>query len=121
MSFAAAQYRTAQLNTASPVQLVVQLYDAAIRFMTHALAAIEQGEPGVRNQKLQRSHAIVSELQTSLIHAHEPDLCRDLDRLYDFVLFCIKEAVVAEDRAKLEGAVRVLRDLRGAWAEVAKG
>lgn len=121
MSFAAAQYRTAQLNTVSPVQLVVQLYDAAIRFMTHALTAIEQGERGLRNHKLQRSHAIISELQASLIHDYAPELCRDLDRLYDFVLFCIKEAAVAEDQVKLEGAVRILRNLRGAWVEVAKG
>lgn len=120
MSFAAAQYQAATVETASPVQIVVRLYDAAVRNLVQAATALESKDAKTRADRLRKAHAIVSELQASLIHSHAPDLCVDLDRLYEYVLFAITEANTKGQREHLDASVRVLRELRSAWAELAK-
>lgn len=120
MSFAASQYRSTSVATSSPVQIVVQLYDAAIRDMMQAQQALESKNTAEAQAKLRHSHAIVSELQASLVHAWAPELCTDLARLYDFVIYVITSSVTGEGQDKLAGAIRVMRELRGAWSEIAK-
>lgn len=120
MSFATAQYQAATVETAKPVQIVVRLYDAAIRFLAQAKEMSIADDPTTRSTKLRRAHAIVTELQASLIHSHAPDLCKELDRLYDFVLYAISDSIAAEADELLTGAISVLRELRGAWAELAR-
>lgn len=119
MSFAAAQYRAATVETASPVQIVVKLYDAAIRFLTQADQAALANNPAERNAKLRRCHAIITELQASLVHSHAPELCGDLDKLYDYVLHVISACTLNNTNEGLPAAINVLRELRAAWAELA--
>jgi flagellar protein FliS len=120
MSFAVAQYRSTHTETASPVQIVVQLYDGAIRFMRQAQGHIESGRFAEKGVTLNKAHAIVSELQATLDHSHAPELCKQLDQLYDFVLFRVMEANVQSDGELLKAAIDVMLQLRGAWAELAR-
>ncbi|MGE0791465.1 MAG: flagellar export chaperone FliS [Sandaracinaceae bacterium] len=119
MSFAVAQYRSTKVQTASPVQLVVDLYRGAIRFMRQGQAFHEAGDVASRGRVLGRAHAIVSELQATLDHSQAPELCAELDRLYDFVLFQITEANVRSDSGRLVSAIDVMQQLEGAWATLA--
>ena len=118
MSFAVAQYRSAGVETASPVQVVVQLYDGALKFLRQAEEAIARGDAKTRGAVLTKAHAVVSELQSTLDNKHAPDLCNELDRLYEFVLHRITQAALSDD-APLTPAINVLSQLRGAWAELA--
>lgn len=120
MSFAVAQYRSAGVETASPVQLLVKLYDGALRFLAQADDAIKAGDFPARGRALTRAHAIVSELQSTLDSRHAPELCQELDRLYEFVLHRITQCAVSGNAKDLESPVSVLTELRGAWAELAK-
>ena len=120
MSFAVAQYRTAKVETASPVQLVVDLYQGAIRFVRQAEAFHAAKDPGSRGRVLGRAHAIVSELQATLDHDQAPELCEELDRLYDFVLHQITEANVKNDVSTLQPAIEVMEQLESAWAVLAR-
>jgi len=119
MSFAVGQYQATRIETASPAQLVVLLYDGALRFLRQASSA-GAGEHAVRGVALHRAHEIVTELQATLRPEVAPALCAELDRLYAFVLGRITEATVAADPGPLAGAIGVLERLREAWAEVAK-
>lgn len=119
MSFAVAQYQNTRVETASPVQLVVDLYRGAIRFMRQGQAFDEAGSPGERGRVLGKAHAIVSELQATLDHDQAPELCEELDRLYDFVLFQITEASVQNDAKHLKSAIDVMEQLESAWAILA--
>jgi flagellar protein FliS len=119
MSFALSQYQSARANTASPVQIVVDLYRGAIRFLRQAKSHQERGQTAERGVALGRAHAIVSELQATLDHSKAPQLCQELERLYDFCLHQITEANLRGDVAAIEGAVGVLSTLESAWAEIA--
>ena len=124
MSFAAHRYQTAQVETASPVRIVVQLHDGAIRALLQASQLTKPGQLATRGLALRRAHAIISELQASLEAKHAPELCEDLERLYDFMLHRITVVVGERDAEKSElllaPVVSVLRELRGAWACVAE-
>lgn len=120
MSFAVAQYRASNVDTASPAQIVVKLYDGALKFMRQGQAAIRSREHAKKGAALSRAHAIVSELQATLRAEHAPELCENLDRLYEFVLYQITESNRSGMPELLDPAIRVLDELRSAWAEVAK-
>ncbi|MEM9190695.1 MAG: flagellar export chaperone FliS [Myxococcota bacterium] len=120
MSFALAQYKTTRVQTASPVQIVVQLYDGSIRFMRQAVEAIEDGKPSVKGELLGKAHAIVGELQATLDTSQAPELCAELERLYEFVLYRITQCTMTSDPAVLVPAIEVMQELRGAWSELAQ-
>jgi flagellar protein FliS len=121
MSFALAQYRSARIETASPLQLLVQLYDGAIRFLRQGEAAAKANRPGDRGAALGRAHAIIVELQATLEPKHAPELCAQLDALYDFVVHQITEANRRNDASPIVPAIRVLTDIRSAYATLAEG
>ncbi len=120
MSFAMAQYRTNEFQTASPAKIIVAFYDGAVRFMNLGAQALAVKNYALKGQHLSRAHAIVSELRATLDHTQNPALCGELDRLYTYVLDCITEANMKADSTKLQPAVRVLEQLRSAWAQVAE-
>jgi len=119
MSFAALQYQNTRVTTASPVAIVVSLYDGAIRFLREAITQHEQGQIAKRGVALSKAFAIVSELSISLDHEAAPEMSAELARLYDFVLRSISEATAKADPKPLDGAIRVLDSLRSAWSELA--
>jgi flagellar protein FliS len=119
VSFAVSQYRTNQVQTASPARIIVQFYDGAIKFINLGIQGIEKKDYAKKGMHLSRAHAIVSELRANLDPARAPELCEELERLYVFVLDCITEANVKVDAKPLAGALKVLDMLRSAWVQIA--
>ncbi len=119
MSFAVSQYRTNQVQTASPARVIVQFYEGAIKFINLGVKGIEAKDYSKKGEYLSRAHAIVSELRANLDASKAPQLCEELDRLYVYVLDCITEANFKMDAKPLAGALSVLETLRGAWAQIA--
>jgi flagellar protein FliS len=119
MSFAMAQYRTNEFQTASPAKVIVAFYDGALRFINLGAHALSSKNYALKGQHLSRAHAIVSELRAELDHTQNPGLCAELDRLYTYVLDCITEANIKLDATKLQHATRVMESLRSAWVQVA--
>lgn len=120
MSFAIQAYQAARVETGSPVQLVVQLYDGAIRFMRRAVMAMNAKDFAVKGANLNKAHAIVTELNATLEHDHAPELAASLEQLYGFVIDRIVEANLKNEPEALQPAIRVMEQLRSAWAEIAK-
>jgi flagellar secretion chaperone FliS len=119
MSFAAAQYRMARVETASPVQIVVQLYDAAIRSLEQASKGIANRSPLV-NSHLGKASQIISELEVSLDRRYAPELCTELSRIYEFAIYRINQACISPKPETIAPVIKVLKDLRGAWDELAR-
>jgi len=119
VSFAVAQYRSSQVQTASPARVIVQFYDGAIRFMKLACQAMTVRDYATKGMYLSRAHAVVSELRANLDHTRAPEITNELDRLYVYVLDCITEANMKAAPEPLEPAFKVMEQLRGAWVSVA--
>jgi len=116
MSLAVARkYRAAQIESASPGQILLALYDGCIRFCHAAQAQIEAGDVPGKGQSISRAVAILGELRSTLDHEVAPELCDSLERLYVFFQQQLSLANIRMDAGAIAPVVRILGDLRDAW------
>lgn len=115
----AQEYRRNAVLGASPTQLVVMLYDGALRFIEAGRAGMRAGDLSRQNDGLQRAQRIVSELLATLDREAGGEIADNLARLYDFVLDRLMTANIQDAEAPLDAATLTLRELREAWVQVA--
>jgi len=112
-------YQRVRVETASPPQLLLALYDGAVRFLGRARAAQESGDREGLHRNLVRTQDIVVELMTSL-DLSRGGVAQQLMGLYVYVYRTLVEANVAHDGAKIEEIDGILRKLRDAWREAVR-
>ena len=111
------QYRNNQILTASQEQILLMLYDGAIRFCRQAIVACEAGNSSEKNGRIGKTYAIVDEFSKTLNHDIGGDIAIDLERLYDFMMRQLNEARREETPDKLKVVENLLVDLRQTWGE----
>ncbi len=114
-------YRTAQAQTSSPLELVVMLYDGALRFLADAERAMATGDLPARGIAVGKALAIVHQLQATLDMSKGGDVAAELDRLYDFIQDRLLRVTREHDASALAEAQRVLTSLADAWRHIASG
>jgi flagellar protein FliS len=113
-------YLQTQVQSRTPVELVVMLYDGAIKFLGQARDAMAVGDMVAKRHALSRGLAIVQELQHMLNMDVGGEVAQRLDGLYTYILGRCYEANSHRDPRGLEEAVKLLTPLRDAWASVAE-
>lgn len=114
-------YLQTQVQSRTPMELVVMLYDGAIRFTGEARAAIVAGNVARRGNAVSRAMAILSELQSTLDIEKGGDIASSLDKLYTFVRDRLVDASIKQDVRPIDEAMRVLTTLREGWSGIATG
>ncbi len=114
----AQEYRKNSVNGASPVQLVIMLYDGAVRFMEAGKAAMLNGELDKQNFNLQRAQKIVMELMVSLDMQRGGEIAKNLLGLYSFVLEQLVSANMEDRPQGVDFAIKTLSELRESWAKI---
>lgn len=116
MNNAAQVYGARKIETATPAELTLMLYEGAIKFCNIAMGAIEKKDYEKVNTNIQKARRIVVELKTTLDHKYP--VAEDFDVIYDFVFDKLVQANMKKDTEILEEALAQLRDLRDAWKEI---
>ena len=116
---AAQTYLQTHVQSRSPLELVVMLYDGLLRFLGDAGSAIESGNVAGRRDAISRALAVLSELQSTLNMEQGGEVAASLDALYTYLNGRLLDASLNNDRAPIDESARLLRTLRGAWAEIA--
>lgn len=115
-------YRTVATQTASPGQLVLMLYEGAIRFLERGLAGFQQTDPlefnSTINNNIQRAQAIINEMNSTLNMEKGGDVSANFRRLYDYLYNRLHEANMKKQREPMEEVIARLRVLRDSWAEM---
>jgi|JTFP01.1.fsa_nt_gb flagellar protein FliS len=114
------QYKTTQISTATPGQLVVMLYDGAIKFCKMAKLGIEQKNIETANNNLIKVQNIIQELKISLDMKAGGELSETLDALYEYMLRRLIEANMKKDIKIINEVQKNLEELREAWVEAVK-
>lgn len=114
-------YKQTEVQSRTPLELVVMLYDGGLAFIHQARAAIERRDIPARRDASTKALAIVSQLQSTLNMEEGGDVARQLDELYTWVTGRILKATADNDAAPLEDAARVLAMLRESWVVLANG
>jgi flagellar secretion chaperone FliS len=112
------QYRKAAISSATPLQLVIMLYDGALRFMQAAKIAVDSGDRFTQNEKLLKAQRIIVELSSCLDHEKGAEIAKNLGSLYDFVYNRLIEANIQDRSDYIEQAMKVISDLRESWVTV---
>ncbi len=110
-------YQNNQILNASPEQILIMLYDGAIRFCRQAMQAMDRGDTVEKSEKINRVMAIVSEFANTLDHQVGGAIAADLDALYAYMLRELSTANLENRRASLETVETLLSDLRQTWIE----
>jgi len=111
-------YAEATVMTASPEQLIVMLYDGAIRFLRQATVAVAAGQRENARARMRRAEAIIDELNLSL-DMDQGDVPARLRSIYLFCKRHLWEAQLRQDTAPIEDVTRLLSELREAWEGIA--
>ena len=113
-------YRQVATRTASPGQLVLMLYEGAIRFLERAQAGFRLEDPvefnTTINNNILRAQDIIRELDFSLNVEQGGELAIQLRRLYDYFDRILLEANLRKDPKGVGEVIQRITDLRDAWA-----
>lgn len=110
------KYQQTSVNTASPAELSLMLYNGCLKFISQAKQAIEQKNIEKKNEYIQRAQMIVQEFMVTL--NRDVAMSEDLMRLYDFIFRKLVDANTHSDLTALKEAEEMVLDLRNTWKEM---
>ena len=118
-------YRKVATQTATPGQLVLMLYEGAIRFLEKSLDGFNQADLIEFNQTVNnnilRAQAIINELNGVLDMDGGGEISANFRRLYDYFNRRLQEANVKKQKEPIEEILMRLRVLRDSWAQMLQG
>lgn len=115
------QYSNIHITTVDRGRLLLMLYDGCIKFLKHAKAGAESKDIPKFCRFLSKAQAIISELMLTLDFEKGGEIAKDLDRLYDFLLFYLTEANIEKNPAKVQRAIDILETIAGAYRDIIEG
>jgi len=111
-------YREAAVRGASPVQLVVQLYDQILEDLRHVASAIEEKDIRRRTDRVRHALLVIGHLQSSLDFAQGGEIAKNLERFYNALR---QNLVSLQFRPTKRAAQQLTTDVlavRSSWVEV---
>ncbi|MEW4372674.1 flagellar export chaperone FliS [Paenibacillus sp. WLX1005] len=115
MNLAFQKYQQSSVQTASPGQLIIMLYDGAIRFTKQGIVAINDKQYELANKSLVRAQAIINELTAALDHKYP--ISKELARLYEYMNYKLIQANIRKNAEDAEEIIGHLTELRDTWKE----
>lgn len=115
---AAIAYQNNKINTATPAELTLMLYEGAIKFCNIAMVAIEERDISKANTNIIKAEKIISELRATLNFKYA--VAHDFKKVYDHIYNRLVAANIHKDKDILEEALEDIRGMRDTWKEVMK-
>ena len=117
-------YQKNNVSTASQGRLVVLLYEGAVNHLNSALKLFgpdDKIEPKDVEQfgvHIQKTQAIISELQISLDMEKGGEIAKNLMSLYIFFNEQLMGALMNHDKSKVESVFKMMNDLTESWRTI---
>ena len=120
-------YRETRVKTASQGQLIIMLYDEAVKHLDRALELLGINSGGKKDpgniEKISKSilktQEIITELTVSLDFEQGGEIAKNLFSLYSWFNKELLEANIQQDLRKVTTVRNQMHELRNAWAEIA--
>lgn len=118
-------YQKNNVNTASQGRLVVLLYEGAIKHLNAALSLFESDDsikPGnIENFgiHIQKTQAIINELQVSLDMEKGGDIAKNLMSLYLYFNEELMSAAINRNKTKIQFVLKMVNELAESWRMIA--
>jgi len=116
---AAAHYQTytttAAYSTESKEQILIKLYEGAVKFIGFARMGIQQQSPKIRGENISKVLAIVTELDSALDRQKAAEMAENLSGLYQFMIRRLTEANLKNNLKALDEVETILLQLKEAF------
>lgn len=107
--------------TANSHKLILMLFDGALLALSKATLAINEGKIAAKGEAISQAIDIVTNgLKASLDQTNGGELAQRLSALYSYMGERLLHANLRSDKAAIEEVSGLLRELRGAWEEIAE-
>jgi flagellar protein FliS len=116
------RYLEASINSASPEELIIKVYDALLLFSRQALDAMETRPKDIqaRHDLLRRAQRACALLMGSLRLDIDSDIPGNLFRIYEFWHHQLVAANMQGDPQKVRELLPTIAGMRETWVEVIK-
>lgn len=109
------KYKQTSVTTASKGQVLLMLYEGAIKFVKIAIEGIQQNDRVKKGTYILKVQDIINELSLSLNHEVGGEISRELERLYTFMIDQLTAANSTNDAKPLESVLKLLNTLLEGW------
>jgi len=113
---AANLYQGTRINTATPADLTLMLYDGAIKFCNIAMLGLEKSDYQKASTYIIKVQNIITEFRSTLDFKYAT--AKDFDVIYEYIYGLLVQANIKKDKAMLEEALGQIRNMRDLWKEV---
>lgn len=111
-------YLEAAVQGATPVQLVVLLYEQIIQDLHRAVSALDLGDIETRTREINHALTVIAHLQATLDREKGGEVARNLQHFYNVMRAELNEAQRSQSAAKLEEQIHCFTEVHDAWREV---
>jgi flagellar secretion chaperone FliS len=115
-----AAYKTNAVVTQSRSQLVVMLYEGAIKFLRLAIKKLNEKDYAGKGYYINKAQDIIYELNAVLNLEAGGELALSLQKLYTFMTRHLSEANAKKDPNMIKDVVDLLEELLHGWKAVAE-
>lgn len=112
------EYRRQTVTSASPLDLVIMVYDGAIRSCQLAKGAIESGDLNDQHKHLIRAQQFLTELTASLDMQRGGVVAQNLFGIYAYCLNLLADANISDRVQPIDETIKLLEELRDAWRQI---
>jgi flagellar secretion chaperone FliS len=109
-------YQNSSVQTASPGELTLMLYNGCLKFIGLARTAIEMKNTEEKNKNLLKAQKIIQELMVTL--NMDLEISKSMMQMYDYINRRLIEANIQSDVVILNEVEDYILDFRNTWKEV---
>ncbi|MDL2267080.1 flagellar export chaperone FliS [Desulfovibrio sp. OttesenSCG-928-G15] len=113
-----AAYLQTKVTTTSQGDIVVILFDGALKFLTQAKELLAVNDMAGKGMAISKTLDIINELDSTLNMEKGGDIAANLHGLYSFCTNHLVRANLKKDVKMIDEVVTILTGLRTAWAEI---
>lgn len=113
---AANAYQNSKIQTASPAELTLMLYDGAVKFCNIALISLERNDYEKVSENLIKAQKIIMEFRSTLDFKYP--VAKDFDVVYEYIYRRLVDANMKKDAEIIEEALKHIKEMRETWKEV---
>lgn len=112
-------YKTNSIVTKTPEQIIIMLYDGAIRFLKESCEALEKNDFIEKGKKISKALDIITELNAVLDMEAGGEVAQNLRKLYIFMHQHLTMASIKKNTKAINDVIKMLEKLNSGWKEIA--
>lgn len=111
-------YRNFSIGGASPIGLMLALFDRLVVDFQRAAAALRENDIETRCREMNHATLVLGQLESWLDLENGGDMARDLARFYGYLRAKMLEASASKSAAILEAPISYILHVRSAWQQL---